>query len=373
VLSVADAYAMLVDDGLAPALISRSEQVGILAQNIVDGTVGGVPVADLNTDAARDRAYAALVEAGTALPAPSEADVTESLRQYVFFEVYREDSVAVTTAARETLDGIETRVGFYRFLDLSLDGISLASIYFLAAIGLAITFGVMGVINMAHGEFIMIGAYTGYVVQRWSRTTPAIAGHRHTAGLRVTFMAGVAMERLVIRWLYHRPLETLLATFGISIALQQIVRLNIFGAQARPLTPPDWLAGAVVAQRRGLDQLSIRIAIFVLAAIFFVVLWLILNRTRLGLEVRAVTQNPAMAASMGINPDRINMLTFGLGSGIAGIAGVAIGLFAQVVPDMGSNYIVQSFMTVVVGGVGNIWGTLVGASMIGGLQKASSG
>jgi urea transport system permease protein len=115
---------------------------------------------------------------------------------------------------------------------------------------------------------------------------------------------------------------------------------------------------------------SIRIAIFILAAIFFVVLWLILNRTRLGLEVRAVTQNPAMAASMGINPDRINMLTFGLGSGIAGIAGVAIGLFAQVVPDMGSNYIVQSFMTVVVGGVGNIFGTLVGASMIGGLQKA---
>jgi urea transport system permease protein len=119
----------------------------------------------LNTENARDRAYAALVEAGVALPAPSEADVTESLSQFVFYEVYREDSVAVTTAARETLDGIETRVGFYRFFDLSLDGISLASIYFLAAIGLAITFGVMGVINMAHGEFIMIGAYTGYVVQ----------------------------------------------------------------------------------------------------------------------------------------------------------------------------------------------------------------
>jgi urea transport system permease protein len=322
----------------------------------------------LNTDAARDRAYAALVEAGTALPAPSEADVTESLRQYVFFEVYREDSVAVTTAARETLDGIETRVGFYRFLDLSLDGISLASIYFLAAIGLAITFGVMGVINMAHGEFIMIGAYTGYVVQTLVPNETASLAIAIPLAFVVTFMAGVAMERLVIRWLYHRPLETLLATFGISIALQQIVRL-VFGALTQPLTPPDWLAGSV-ALNDVVSISSIRIAIFILAAIFFVVLWLILNRTRLGLEVRAVTQNPAMAASMGINPDRINMLTFGLGSGIAGIAGVAIGLFAQVVPDMGSNYIVQSFMTVVVGGVGNIFGTLVGASMIGGLQKA---
>jgi urea transport system permease protein len=367
-LSVADAYAMLVDEGLAPALIPRAEQVGILAENIVGGAVGGVPVDSLNSEAARDRAYAALVEAGAALPAPSEADVAASLGQYVFYEVYREDSVAVTTAARETLDGIETRVGFYRFLDLSLDGISLASIYFLAAIGLAITFGVMGVINMAHGEFIMIGAYTGYVVQTLIPNETASLAVAIPLAFVVTFMAGVAMERLVIRWLYHRPLETLLATFGISIALQQIVRL-VFGALTQPLTPPDWLAGSV-ALNDVVSISSIRIAIFILAAIFFVVLWLILNRTRLGLEVRAVTQNPAMAASMGINPDRINMLTFGLGSGIAGIAGVAIGLFAQVVPDMGSNYIVQSFMTVVVGGVGNIFGTLVGASMIGGLQKA---
>jgi urea transport system permease protein len=225
-LSVADAYAMLVDDGLAPALISRSEQVGILAQYIVDGMVGGMPVADLNTDAARDRAYAALVEAGTALPAPSEADVTE---QPAVANTSSSRSTrgqrAVTTAARETLDGIETRVGFYRFVDLSLDGISLASIYFLAAIGLAITFGVMGVINMAHGEFIMIGAYTGYVVQTLiPNDTASLAIVALPLAFVVTFMAGVAMERLVIRWLYHRPLETLLATFGISIALQQIVR-----------------------------------------------------------------------------------------------------------------------------------------------------
>jgi urea transport system permease protein len=366
-LSVADAYAMLVEEGLAPPLMDRSERLRLLADNIVDGTVGGVPLADLNTETARDLAYASLVAAGIAPLAPTEADVAQSLAQYVFFDVYREDSVAVTSAARETLDGIETRVGIYRFFDLSLDGISLASIYFLAAIGLAITFGVMGVINMAHGEFIMIGAYTGYVVQSLVPNETASLAIAIPLAFVVTFMAGVAMERLVIRWLYHRPLETLLATFGISIALQQLVRL-IFGALTQPLTPPDWLAGSV-SLNDVVSISSIRIAIFILAVIFFVVLWLILNRTRLGLEVRAVTQNPAMAASMGINPDRINMLTFGLGSGIAGIAGVAIGLFAQVVPDMGSNYIVQSFMTVVVGGVGNIFGTLVGASMIGGLQK----
>ncbi|MEM7614601.1 MAG: urea ABC transporter permease subunit UrtB, partial [Pseudomonadota bacterium] len=179
--------------------------------------------------------------------------------------------------------------------------------------------------------------------------------------------SGVAMERLVIRHLYHRPLETLLATFGISIALQQLAK-NIFGTQARPLTSPGWLDGALVFS--DVIQISyIRIAIFVLALIFLTLILYVLKRTRLGLEVRAVTQNPGMAASMGINPDRINMLTFGLGSGIAGIAGVAIGLYAKVTSEMGADYIVQSFMTVVVGGVGNVWGTLAGASLIGFLQK----
>ena len=367
-LSTEDAYQLLVDEDLAPALIPRSAQRDILAANVVDGRVGGVPVGTLGTEDARDRAYAALVAEGLAEPAPTEAQIEESLDAYRFIWTYLEPSKTVTDSARATLDGIETNVGLYRFLDLSLDGISLASIYFLAAIGLAITFGVMGVINMAHGEFIMIGAYTGYVVQTLVPDYTVSIAIGIPLAFAVTFGMGVAMERLVIRWLYHRPLETLLATFGISIALQQIVR-QIFGTQARPLTPPDWLAGSVVVN----DVLaisSIRIAIFLLGAVFFVLLWLILNRTRLGLEVRAVTQNPRMASSMGINPDRVNMLTFGLGSGIAGIAGVAIGLLAQVVPDMGSNYIVQSFMTVVVGGVGNIFGTLVGASMIGGFQKA---
>ena len=235
------------------------------------------------------------------------------------------------------------------------------------AIGLAITFGVMGVINMAHGEFIMMGAYTGYVVQQIipDHTVSIIVAI--PLAFAVTFAAGVAMERLVIRWLYARPLETLLATFGISIALQQLAK-NIFGTQARPLTAPGWLDGAFVMN----DVVSIsyiRIAIFILALVFLGVFLFIMKRTRLGLETRAVTQNSRMAASMGINPGKVNMLTFGLGSGIAGIAGVAIGLFAKVTSELGNDYIVQSFMTVVVGGVGNIWGTLAGAAMIGFFQK----
>jgi len=259
------------------------------------------------------------------------------------------------------------RVGLMQAADLALDALSLASIYFLAAIGLAITFGVMGVINMAHGEFIMMGAYTGYVVQQWIPDHTISILVALPLAFAITFGAGVAMERLVIRWLYHRPLETLLATFGISIALQQLAK-NIFGTQARPLTSPSWLDGAwVVNDIVGISY--IRIAIFVLALFFLAVFLYIMKRTRLGLETRAVTQNPRMAASMGINPNKVNMLTFGLGSGIAGIAGVAIGLYAKVTSELGSDYIVQSFMTVVVGGVGNIWGTLLGATMIGFLQK----
>jgi len=286
---------------------------------------------------------------------------------HVFYLAYIEPDRAITDAARATLHDIETAVAFNKGADLALDALSLASIYFLAAIGLAITFGVMGVINMAHGEFIMIGAYTGYVVQQFVPDYTLSLIVALPLAFAVTFGAGVAMERLVIRWLYHRPLETLLATFGISIALQQLAK-NIFGTQARPLTSPAWLDGAWVIN--DVVQISyIRIAIFVLALLFLGLILVVLKRTRLGLEVRAVTQNPSMAASMGINPDRINMLTFGLGSGIAGIAGVAIGLYAKVTSEIGSDYIVQSFMTVVVGGVGNVWGTLAGAGMIGGLQK----
>ena len=365
--SAAQAYALLVANDLAPPLVNADEIRQTLAANIEGGRVGGVPVAQLNTVEARQRAYQALADAGKVTPPVSAAEIAAVLDQHKFFESYADPSKEVTDAAVKALKSLELKVGVNQTLDLALDALSLASIYFLAAIGLAITFGVMGVINMAHGEFIMMGAYTGYVVQQIipDHTISIIVAI--PAAFAVTFAAGVVMERLVIRWLYDRPLETLLATFGISIALQQLAK-NIFGTQARPLTSPGWLDGALVLN----DVVSIsyiRIAIFFLALFFLAVFQYIMQRTRLGLETRAVTQNPRMAASMGINPGRVNMLTFGLGSGIAGVAGVAIGLFAKVTSELGSDYIVQSFMTVVVGGVGNIWGTLAGATMIGFLQK----
>ncbi|WP_071481879.1 urea ABC transporter permease subunit UrtB [Roseinatronobacter bogoriensis] len=366
-MTLISAYTVLSDAGLAPERPGRNAIRDVLRANVVDGTVGGIPVHQLDTDEARRAAYRALEEAGTVAPLVTQADMEAAVAQYVFYDAYLEADRAVTDAARDALDSTRTRISVWQFVGISIDALSLASIFFLAAIGLAITFGVMRVINMAHGEFIMMGAYTGYVVQTVipNYTTSLVIAL--PLAFAVTFAAGVLMERLVIRHLYTRPLETLLATFGISIALQQLAK-NIFGTQARPLTAPDWLAGAIQVNDI-VSVASIRVAIFVMAIGFLLMLLYILNRTRLGLEVRAVTQNPGMAASMGINPDRINMLTFGLGSGIAGVAGVAIGLVAQVTSEMGANYIVQSFMTVVVGGVGSVFGTLAGATLIGFLQK----
>jgi urea transport system permease protein len=362
-----EAYALLVAADLAPSRLTREEQRAALVANVFNGTVGGIPVALLDTQTARDRAYTALEAAGTVPVAATDDEATATLAAHRYYEVYAEPDASVTTAAQTALTRIDRKVGLMQAADLGLDALSLAAIYFLAAIGLAITFGVMGVINMAHGEFITMGAYTGFVVQQFVPDYTLSILIALPLAFAVTFSGGVAMERLVIRHLYKRPLETLLATFGISIALQQILK-NVFGTQARPLTAPGWLDGALTFN----DVVSIsyiRIAIFVLALLFLMFFLYLMKRTRLGLEVRAVTQNPAMAASMGINPDRINMLTFGLGSGIAGIAGVAIGLYAKVTSEMGADYIVQSFMTVVVGGVGNVWGALAGATMIGTLQK----
>ncbi|WP_417790543.1 urea ABC transporter permease subunit UrtB [Terasakiella pusilla] len=361
------AYNMLVSAGFAPAIVEREQRDKALIAHIKDAHVAGIALSSLNTEAARDDAYYKLSQLGKVAPFVTQAQKEKLLQEHVFYEVYAEPDAKVTEQALKTLNSINNSVGVNQFIDLVLDALSLGSIYFLAAIGLAITFGVMRVINMAHGEFIMMGAYTGYVVQQVITNYTLSIIVALPVAFAVTFAAGVLMERLVIRHLMHRPLETLLATFGISIALQQLAK-NIFGTQAVPLTAPAWLDGSLIIN----DIVSIsyiRIAIFVLAVIFLGLLLYILNKTRLGLEVRAVTQNPSMASSMGINPDKINMLTFGLGSGIAGIAGVAIGLFAQVTSEVGSNYIVQSFMTVVVGGVGSIWGALAGAGMIGSLQK----
>ncbi len=230
----------LVQQDLLQPPLTRDGLRALLAQHIDDGHVGGVPVADLPSPEARDRAHEALEAAGTVPPAATEAEAAAALEASRFFQLYAEADPAVTDAAKAARTRAQVRLGAMKGIDLGLDALSLASIYFLAAIGLAVTFGVMRVINMAHGEFIMMGAYTGYTVQTLisDRTLSLIVAL--PLAFAVTFGAGVVLYRLVIRHLTHRPLETLLATFGVSIALQQLAK-NIFGTQARPLTsPPGW-------------------------------------------------------------------------------------------------------------------------------------
>jgi urea transport system permease protein len=246
-------------------------------------------------------------------------------------------------------------------------GISLGSILLLAAIGLAITFGVMGVINMAHGEMIMLGAYVTFAVQEAIRThAPGLFDWSLPIAVPLAFLAtglvGVAIERGVIRFLYGRPLETLLATWGLSLVLQQAVR-SYFGPDNREVGAPSYMSGAF--DFLGLQITFGRLWIVLFAILIFVALNLLLRFTPLGLQMRAVTQNRRMAASMGIATPLVDALTFGLGSGIAGIAGVALSQIDNVSPNLGQGYIIDSFMVVVFGGVGNLWGTLVGAFTLG--------
>jgi len=246
-------------------------------------------------------------------------------------------------------------------------GLSLGSVLLLAAIGLAITFGVMGIINMAHGEMVMLGAYTTFVVQEFIRShNPALFDYSLVIAIPLAFVvaggAGVVVERSIIRFLYGRPLETLLATWGLSLILQQIVR-TIFGPTNKDVGNPSWMSGAF--DLGGLTITYNRLWIIVFTLAVFVALLGMLRFTRLGLEMRAVTQNRGMAAAMGIRTARIDALTFGLGSGIAGIAGVALSQIDNVSPNLGQGYIIDSFMVVVFGGVGNLWGTLVGAFTLG--------
>jgi urea transport system permease protein len=246
-------------------------------------------------------------------------------------------------------------------------GLSLGSVLLLAAIGLAITFGVMGVINMAHGEMVMLGAYTTFVVQEIIRQKfPGLFDYSLAIALPLAFIVagavGILIERTVIRFLYGRPLETLLATWGISLVLQQAVRVA-FGPTNKEVGNPSWMSGAF--DLGGISITYNRMWIIVFTGLVFVALLGMLRFTRLGLEMRAVTQNRQMAAAVGIRTARIDALTFGLGSGIAGIAGVALSQIDNVSPNLGQGYIIDSFMVVVFGGVGNLWGTLVGALTLG--------
>jgi urea transport system permease protein len=270
--------------------------------------------------------------------------------------------------------GIASIESHLRMIDVAQNvwyGISLGSVLLLAAIGLAITFGVMGVINMAHGEMVMIGAYTTFVVQNIIRVSaPELfdlsLAFALPAAFLVTALIGIGIERGVIRWLYGRPLETLLATWGLSLIIQQGVR-SIFGATNREVGNPSWMSGAFDFYGILITWNRFWIVLFALAV--FLALLFVLKRTSLGLQMRAVTQNRRMASSMGIRTPWVDAMTFGLGSGIAGLAGVALSQIDNVSPNLGQGYIIDSFMVVVFGGVGNLWGTLVGAMTLGVVNK----
>lgn len=274
----------------------------------------------------------------------------------------------VRLAAESALKRIETKLSYYSFIENLFFGLSLGSVLLLAAIGLAITFGVMGVINMAHGELMMIGAYTTYVVQLLMPHQIDISIFvAIPAAFLVAALFGIAIERGVIRYLYGRPLETLLATFGISLVLQQLVR-TVFSPLNRSVETPSWMSGALEINS-ALALTYNRLYIIGFSLLVFVALLLLLKKTVFGLQMRAVMQNRTMAKAMGVRSGWIDSLTFGLGSGIAGVAGVALSQLTNVGPNLGQAYIIDSFMVVVFGGVGNLWGTLVGAFSLGVINK----
>lgn len=280
---------------------------------------------------------------------------------------YVEQDAEVVAAAESALKKVNGKIRVYSFIETVFFGLSLGSVLLLAAIGLAITFGVMGVINMAHGEMIMLGAYTTFAIQQifpqWIEASILIA---IPAAFLVSGAVGVIIERTIIRHLYGRPLETLLATFGVSLFLQQLVRT--FRSNNVAVVTPDWMSG-MLEINGALGFTYNRLFIIIFSLLVLGLLVLLLKKTLLGLQMRAVTQNRAMANSMGIRSSWVDALTFGLGSGIAGIAGVALSQITNVGPNMGQQYIIDSFMVVVFGGVGNLLGTFFAAMSLGVVNK----
>jgi urea transport system permease protein len=299
-----------------------------------------------------------------ALIASVKSSLHKSVRRVLIEVSENNTDTRIRESALAALKGIDTSIGYYDKVETLFFGLSLGSVLLLAAIGLAITFGVMGVINMAHGELIMLGAYTTYVVQMW---LPNLIEYSVLIAIPLAFVVsgtvGVLIERGVIRFLHGRPLETLLATFGVSLVLQQVVR-SIFGPLNRAVESPEWMSGVWQVN----DALALtwnRLYIIIFALVVFFILLFILKKTTLGLKVRAVSQNRSMARAMGVKANWVDAMTFGLGSGIAGVAGVALSQLTNVGPNLGQAYIIDSFMVVVFGGVGNLWGTLVAGLSLG--------
>lgn len=299
-----------------------------------------------------------------------ESEAVVAVRQLVQKDEqgeYLEADLALVKSAEAKLKHIEARLKTLEFTKNLMFGVSLGAVLLLAAIGLAITFGVMGVINMAHGEMIMLGAYTTFAIQQlFPNLIEASLFIAIPAAFLVSGMAGILIERTVIRHLYGRPLDTLLATFGISLILQQAVRM--YSSNNVPVITPSWLSGSL--DFNGALSLTYnRIYIIVFSLIVLAMLALLLKKTLVGLQMRAVTQNRPMANSMGIRSGWVDALTFGLGSGIAGIAGVALSQLTNVGPNLGQGYIIDSFMVVVFGGVGNLLGTFFAAISLGIVNK----
>jgi urea transport system permease protein len=348
-------------DSVALLRAARAKERDPSAQATMDVVLAGV---DLGSGDKPARIAAAKVLAGS---------TDMRVRSLLEGRAAAETDPAVRVAVSAALAGVQQRLTLIGYAANLFQGISLGSVLLLAAIGLAITFGVMGVINMAHGEMIMLGAYSAYVVQEVFRAylPPSWINAYLLVAIPVGFVVagafGVAIERTVIRFLYGRPLETLLSTWGISLILQQLVR-TIFGSPNKEVANPSWMTGGfdVVG---GFFVTWNRLYIIVFCFAVLGAIALILRRTAFGLHMRAVTQNRDMASAMGIATARIDALTFGLGSGIAGMAGVALSQIGNVSPNLGTIYIVDSFMVVVFGGVGNLLGTLVGAMTLGVVNK----
>jgi urea transport system permease protein len=355
----------VIDEGLVPLLEKAAttetdpELKSVLAMLKAKALIG-------SSDPARRLAAAELL-----------ADSNDpAVRSLLIEQLNQESDATVKTMLQSSLTRVESRLAWGERLGVLFTGASLGSILLLAALGLAITYGLMGVINMAHGELMMIGAYATYVVQNLFRAyLPGWFDWYVLAAIPASFLAaglvGALLERSVIRWLYGRPLETLLATWGISLILMQAVR-SLFGAQNVGVENPSWLSGGVQV----LPNLTLpynRIGILVFAALVLVGMALLISRTRLGLFVRGVTQNRRMAACMGVNTARVDTYAFALGAGIAGLAGCALSQIGNVGPDLGQGYIVDSFMVVVLGGVGQLAGTVYAALGLGIVSKLLEG
>ena len=359
---------------LAAEAVFKSRDVSLLP--VLEAAIG--KETDAKARAALRQAQAAILIAKTDAPPFDRIAAIDVLRERgdqdalaTLRSLPGDASQALKEAQTRAITEIEGRLAVWRAAQNLWYGLSLGSVLLLAAIGLAITFGVMGVINMAHGEMVMLGAYTTFIVQEVIRTSfPGLFQYSLMIALPLAFLVaglvGIAIERGVIRFLYGRPLETLLATWGISLILQQAVR-TAFGPTNREVGAPAFMSGAF--ELGGLAITWNRLWIIVFAMLVFASLLAILRLTPIGLQMRAVTQNRRMASAMGIRTGRVDALTFGLGSGVAGLAGVALSQIDNVSPNLGQSYIIDSFMVVVFGGVGNLWGTLVGAMTLGVANK----